>query len=123
MSERELKRYCYSIVTQIVHRQIRYNYGFGVTKRSNGEIVAGDTRDIVDTGEFLRGLVVEIDQDISVTAWFAGGDRTESILNQHPELSGIVMEEILEELSESIAYVAVKAKLENNSSGSVRVSF
>lgn len=122
MTEKDIRNYSLVIIRQILQRQIRYNYGFGVTKRYNGDIVEGDYRDVVDTGEFMRGMVVEVDQDISLNVYFTA-DRSEEILDQHPELTGIIMEEILDELADALAYVAVKAKLTGSGVGRVRVRF
>jgi hypothetical protein len=101
ISEAEIESAVQNSVQELLAAKINWNHAFGITERRNGEVVNGNPRDTIDTGETLEGISVSVSSDQIVVTF--ENDEAESIFHYREEIDDLVANTVVTELAIDLA--------------------
>jgi hypothetical protein len=107
-SEAEIEVAVIESIRGLLEEQTEWETRFGITMRRNGSVVIGNPRDVIDTGEFYRGIDVSFSSNrISIKftdddARFIFGDRWEMddlmVDGIFEQLAGLIVQNLLSKI-------------------------
>jgi hypothetical protein len=107
ISKSEVETEVDELVKGILQDRINWNYAFGQTKRRNGQVIVGNPRDTVDTGETIENFDVDVEPD-KIRITFSETDA-EHIFRWREEMGDLVVDGVVEEFSGDLAAFVIKS--------------
>ena len=106
MNKGDLKTFIEREIVSILEESINWKYAFGETVRRNGDVVSGNPRDTIDTGETIDDFEVDIEGN-RITITFPNDDSS-YIFKWREEMGDMGSSSIVEELGGLIGVYIVK---------------